>query len=385
MIGKYDAAVIGGGPAGTITAGILAEDYEVVVFEEHSSSGLPMQCAGLVTQGVLDMCEVVPEILNRIKGADVVFPGGGRIEVRSKETKALLIDRTDLDRKLADKASDKGAEIRYGTKYSAHKTTEDGVLIEADGKEIISKLIIGADGQGSAVAMSLGNNLPKEYVSGIEVDVKHTSVYDDIMVLRIGSEFAPGFFSWEIPFGDMTRIGLCVNPEKGIPIEYLKKLMKELNIGTDEITSKYAGKIPLGGRPRSFGERTLLIGDAAGQVKPVSGGGLQPICKAAPILGRIAKESIAEDRTSSEFLSGYEKEWKKELGRELSNGYRIRKIYNSLSDEKFDKVFGIIDREDIRSILNGIDLDNPSGVARPMLKHPGVGIRLLPMIMRGLL
>jgi geranylgeranyl reductase family protein len=385
MIGKYDAAVVGGGPAGTITAGILAEDHDVVVFEEHPSSGSPMQCAGLVTQDVLDMCGVSPEILNRIKGADVVFPSGGIIEVRSTKTKALLIDRTDLDKKLAERASDKGADIRYGVRYAGHKIAEDCVRITAGGSEIASKLMVGADGQGSAVAMSLGNNLPKEYVYGIEADVRYTSEYDDIMVMRIGSEFAPGFFSWEIPFGDMMRVGLCVNPGKGSPTEYLKKLMKELNIDASNIASKYSGKIPLGGRPRSYGDRTLLIGDAAGQVKPVSGGGLQPICKAAPILGRKAAESIKEGDSSPKFLSGYEREWKKELGRELSNGYNIRKIYNSLSDKKFDKVFNIIDREDIRAILNNIDLDRPSGVARSMLKHPGVGMRLLPMIIRGLL
>ena len=385
MIGKYDAAVVGGGPAGTITAGILAEHHDVIVLEEHASSGLPMQCAGLVTQDVLDMCGVRPEILNRIRGADVLFPSGGRIEVRTKDTKALLIDRTDLDKKLAEKASNKGADIRYGMRYASHKMTEESVRITANGDELQSKLIIGADGQGSSVATSLGSNLPKEYIYGIEADVRHTSEYSDLMVLRIGSKFAPGFFSWEIPFGDMTRIGMCVDPGTGRPIEYLKKLMNELNIGTDNITSKYSGKIPLGGRPRSYGDRTLMIGDAAGQVKPVSGGGLQPICKAAPILARTAKESIAGNNTSSKFLSGYEKEWKKVLGGELSKGYKIRKIFTSLSDEEFDKVFKIIDKEDIRAILNNIDLDNPSSVARPMLRHPGVGIRLLPMMIRGLI
>ena len=385
MIRTYDAAVVGGGPAGTITAGILAKDHDVVVLEEHSTSGLPMQCAGLVTRDVLDMCGAAPDILNTIRGADVIFPKGGRLEVRGEGAKALLIDRTDLDRKLAARAIDKGAEIRYGTSYTNHSISGGGVSISTDKGDLSSRLIIGADGQGSRVALTLGSNLPKEYVYGIEADVKHKPEYDDIMMLRIGSEFAPGFFSWEIPFGDMTRIGLCVNPGKGSPNEFLKKLLNSLGISAEDIVSKYSGKIPLGGRPRSYGERTLLIGDAAGQVKPVSGGGLQPICKAAPILCRTAKESLEKDNTTSKFLSRYEKNWKKEIGGELSKGYRIRKIFTSLSDEEFEKVFKTINRDDIRSILNNIDLDNPSGVALPMLKKPGVGIRLLPFILRGIL
>ena len=385
MIGTYDAVVVGGGPAGTITAGILAEDHNVVVLEEHTSSGLPMQCAGLVTQEALDMCGVSPDILNRIRGADVIFPKGGRFEVRSDSTKALLIDRADLDIKLAARAADKGAEIRYKTRYTHHTVSAKGVSVSTDKGELNSRLIIGADGQASNVAMSLGNNLPKEYVYGIQADVKHRSEYEDIMNLRIGSEFAPGFFSWEIPFGDMTRIGLCVSPGRGSPNEYLKKLFDHLGICSDEIVSKFSGKIPLGGRPTSYGDRTLLIGDAAGQVKPVSGGGLYPICKAAPILCRTAKESLLKDDATARSLSGYETGWKKEIGKEFTKGYRIRKIFTGLSDEEFEKVFNTINRDDMRSVLNSIDLDNPSSVAFPMLKRPQVGIRLLPMMLRALI
>ncbi|MDR1690788.1 MAG: NAD(P)/FAD-dependent oxidoreductase, partial [Candidatus Methanoplasma sp.] len=338
----HDAVVVGGGPAGTITAGLLAKDHEVLVMEEHSSSGLPMQCAGLLTQKAVDMCGVTPDILNRIASANVIFPGGGEFEVRPGRTIALLIDRTDLDRKLAEKAIDKGADIKYGTKYCGHKVREDRVSISTDKGETDSKLIIGADGHSSKVAMSLGNNSPKEYVYGIEADVKQRPDNDDRMTLRIGSEFAPGFFSWEIPFGDMMRVGLCIKAGTGnTPNEYLKRLMKRSGIADEKIVSRYSGKIPIGGRPRSYGERMLLIGDAAGQVKPVSGGGIYPICKAAPVLERTARIAIEEGRVSSRDLSAYEKGWKKEIGKELSRGYRIRKMYTELSDKDLDRIFGI--------------------------------------------
>ena len=382
----HDAVVVGGGPAGTITAGLLAKDHDVLVIEEHASSGLPMQCAGLVTQDVIGLCGVSPDILNKISGADVVFPGGGRFEVRAREAKALLIDRTDLDRKLAENAIDKGAEIRYGVKCSGCRVSKEGAAVLTDSGEIASKLIIGADGHSSKVAMSLGKNLPKEYIYGIEADAKRRSEHDDVMTLRIGSEFAPGFFSWEIPFGDMVRVGLCISAGScGSPNEYLGKLLKASGVEKEDVVSKYAGKIPLGGRPRSYGDRTLLIGDAAGQVKPISGGGLYPICKTAPILEKTVTESLRENRTTSGDLSGYEKRWKKEIGKELSRGYRIRKIFTALSDADLDRVFGTIDRDDMRSILDSIDLDNPSGVASLMLRNPQVGLRFLPIILRAMI
>ena len=382
----HDAVVVGGGPAGTITAGLLAKDHDILVVEEHASSGLPMQCAGLVTQDVAGMCGVGLDILNRISGADVIFPSGGKFEVRAKGIKALLIDRTDLDRKLAEKAADKGAEIRYGVKYSGCSISEDGVSFSTDRGELRSKLIIGADGHSSKVAMSLGNNLPKEYIYGIEADAKHRSEHDDVMTLRIGSEFAPGFFSWEIPFGDMVRIGLCISAgNRSTPSEYLGKLLKASGIEKEKVVSKYSGKIPIGGRPKSYGDRTLLIGDAAGQVKPISGGGLYSICKAAPILDRTVREALRENRVNSKHLSEYEKGWKKEIGREFSRGYKIRKLFTNLSDKDLDKIFGIIDRDDMRSILDNIDLDNPSGVSKLMLRNPQVGMRFLPIILRAMI
>jgi geranylgeranyl reductase family protein len=381
----HDAVVVGGGPAGTITAGLLAEDHDVIVLEEHDSSGIPMQCAGLVTQDVIDMCGVMPDILGRIRGADVIFPGGGRFEVRFNGIKALLIDRADLDKKLAENALNKGAQIVYGTRYSHHSMSESGISVSTNKGDFESKLLIGADGSGSEIAMYLGNNLPKEYVHGTQADVKHNSGQDGIMTLRIGSEFAPGFFSWEIPFGEMTRVGLCISPGGGTPNDHLKKLLKAASMEDKEILSKYAGKIPLGGRPRSYGERTLLIGDAAGQVKPVSGGGLYPICKAAPILERTVKKSLISNDTSSKYLSIYEKEWKKEIGKELSRGYKIRKMYTNLSDEDFMKVFRAIDRDSMRKVLGSIDIDGPSGVKYQMLRNPQVLARFIPIMLKAMI
>ncbi|MDR0309520.1 MAG: NAD(P)-binding protein, partial [Candidatus Methanoplasma sp.] len=89
----HDAAIVGGGPAGTVAAGLLAKDHDVVVIEEHPVSGVPAHCAGLLTMDVIDMLEVSPDILNRISGADVIFPGGGRFEVRFGKTAAVLVDR----------------------------------------------------------------------------------------------------------------------------------------------------------------------------------------------------------------------------------------------------------------------------------------------------
>lgn len=381
----YDAAVVGGGPAGTVTAGLLAKDMDVLVLEEHASSGRPMQCAGLVTQEVIDMSGVSPDILNRINGANVIFPNGGTFEVRAP-SKAVLIDRSDLDSKLASKAIDAGAEIRYNTRYLDHTRTENGMILDTDRGKIEAKTIVGAEGHTSKIAEMMGNNQPKEYIYGIQADIRKSSQQEDIMNLRVGSEYAPGFFSWEIPFDDMTRVGLCIKENTSYtPNDHLKKLLKTIGAEEDDVVTKYSGKIPIGGKRRTYGERTLLIGDAAGQVKPISGGGLFPIMKTAPILSDVLVKCISENRLSEKALSEYERRWKKEIGKELSRGYRIRKIYTELSDDDLNKIFGIIDSDNMKRILDKIDLDHPSSVALPMLMDPRVGLRLMPIIMRALI
>jgi geranylgeranyl reductase family len=380
----HDVVVIGGGPAGSISAGLLAKDHDVTVIEEHRSSGVPVQCTGLVTQDAVEMSGMRLDILNKIYGANVFFPNGGKVHVRSKDVKAVLIDRENLDRRLAQRAEDAGANFLYGHSYKDHKVHCDKVVINVNGDEMESSMLIGADGQASRVARSISDNRPKEYVYGIQVDVRHRMDTEDMMNIHIGSEFAPGFFTWEIPFGDFTRVGLC-SSVAGSPSSHLRRLMKEVGLDETKVISKYSGKIPLGGCRRTYGERLMTIGDAAGQVKPVSGGGIYPIMKAAPILKDVATEAITANDFSSKKLSLYEKGWKKEIGKELDRGYRIRKMYTNLSDKDLNKVFEIVNKDDIRAILNDIKIDSPSDVAPIILKNPRAAVKLLPIILRSLI
>lgn len=381
----YDAVVVGGGPAGTVAARSLAKDRNILVLEEHPVSGIPTQCAGLVTADTIGMTKVSPNILNTINNADVIFPNGKVFEVRS-DSIASVIDRADLDSKLAADATDKGAEIRYNTKYLKHSITKDCVKIDTQNGTICARSIIGADGHSSKISDSIPNNQPKEYIYGICADIRMRSEQPDTMNLRLGSDIAPGFFSWEIPAEDITRVGVCIKKGTGTtPNDHLKKLIKTIGAEDKDTIAKYSGKIPIGGKRRTYGERTLLIGDAAGQVKPISGGGLYPIFRSVPVLADVLRECLDKDDLSERALSKYEKGWKQQIGKELSRGYSIRKVYTKLSDDDMNKLFDIINNERARKILNDINLDNPSNVVKPMLKETKMIFGAMPIILRALL
>jgi digeranylgeranylglycerophospholipid reductase len=374
-----DTVVIGGGPAGSMAARLLAPDRDVLVIEEHSCSGEPVQCAGLLTDEVLSLSGVRTEVLNRIYGANVFFPGGGVITVRSKKPKVNVIDRAELDRLMAEKAMDAGAEYRYGERYLSH-TVSNRISVKTDSGTEDCSLLIGADGHSSRTAMTLGDNRPREYIRGYQMDVRKTSGEEDMINIRLGSETAPGFFSWEVPFEDCIRVGLCTSWSAGPPWNYMKKLLAETGLDKAPAVKKYCGKIPLGGRPRSYGDRLMLIGDAAGQVKPVSAGGLHPAFKSAPFLKKTADEAFASDDFSAKVLSRYEKGWKKETGKELRRGYALRKAFKKMSDSDLDKAYGLATSDSVLNALNDIDFDRPSSVIENVPKRDL--IRFLPFALK---
>ncbi|MDR2866072.1 MAG: NAD(P)/FAD-dependent oxidoreductase [Methanomassiliicoccaceae archaeon] len=376
----HDVVVIGGGPAGNKAASLLAGEYDVLVIEEHEAPGRPVQCTGLISDEVIMLSGVRPTILNELYGANIFFPNGRSIEIRSKERKAVLIDRYEMDTMMAAKAEDAGAKHQYSTWYGSHSITDGAVTVETDKGDIKATMIIGADGHNSRTAGTISDNRPAEYVRGVQADIRHRADDQEMINIRIGSGTAPGFFSWEIPFGELTRVGLCTSWEYGPPAEYLKRLLKKTGLDGCEVVSRYSGRIPIGGQRRTYADRLLLIGDAACQVKPISGGGLQPAFRSAYALAETVTEAFDEDDFSEKALSVYGKRCAKDTGKELSRGYRLRKMFTSMSDPELNRIYDIADRESIRSILNDGSIDHPSDLILQMMRDPVTMLRLAPLL-----
>lgn len=380
-----DAVVVGGGPAGSRAAALLARDHDVTVIEEHRVSGKPMQCTGLLTSETIGLSSIRPRVISPIYGTKVIFPSGGVIELRSKKPMASVVDRADLDSRLADEAMSAGAVYSYGDRYVNHTSISKGLVIESSTGVREARLLIGADGSKSKLSASIPDNAPKEMIRGIQADVRGSIDESDVMRLRVGSKTAPGFFSWEIPCGDFTRVGLCTSWSAGPPSDYLNALLKKGGYQDREIIEKHSGMIPVGGVRRTYSDRLMLIGDAACQVKPISGGGLFPIFKCAAHLAFTADRALKEDDLSEKNLSQYQRLWKQDIGSSLSKGYRIRKAYVKMSDEKLDYMCDVLDRPDVKKILSDIDLDDPVALMPKIMSKPTVMLRLMPMLLRSII
>jgi geranylgeranyl reductase family protein len=379
----HDVIVVGGGPAGNLAARELARrDYDVLVLEDHRTPGQPQHCTGLITDETISMSGVRPDILNTLYGAEVIFPNGKSLEIRSDNPKGKIVDRIDLDIRMAEAAMNAGAQYSFLDKYKSH-SVESSVLVESTTGTYRAKAIVGADGVGSAVAMSLGDNRAKEYVRGIQADIRYTLDDQSIFKLFIGNNVAPGFFGWAIPCGDMTRIGLCTTWAANPPSEYLSDLLIKMGV-EDRIIRVFSGKIPIGGRPITYGDRCLLAGDAAGFVKPVSGGGLYPAFTANKHLIKTLSTGLDSDSLNSRDLIEYEKAWKGEMGRELDHAYSLRKRYRNLSDMDFNKIYDYAKKNNLQEVLADIDIDHPGSVLKKILYKPSAVLFAIPLLLRSI-
>lgn len=378
-------AVIGGGPAGSACAALLARENDVTVFEEHPAIGEPVQCAGLITDQTIKLSGVDPGILSTLYGADVILPNGRRLTARSRNPKARTVDRREFDSLLADRAVDAGAEYRTSDRVRSFDVTRDSVQFEHAGGRSSCDLLIGADGSGSSVSSYIGDNDAPEYLRGIQAYVRgNTTLHDDLFTIRLGSRYSPGFFAWEIPCGDMTRVGLCVPESEGHPWPYLSRMLSDLNLES-RVVGKSCGRIPIGWRRTMSSDRIMLIGDAASQVKPISGGGLYPAMAAAPILADTARRALDAGDLSARRLSRYDRAFRRDMGRTLERDLKIRTAYRRMDDAALNRAGDFAARPDAAKILKDLDMDEPSLTIGRMLHNPVLAAAGLYTLVRCLL
>lgn len=392
---EYDVAVVGGGPIGGFTAGRIAEKkYKVAVFEKNKKIGLPVNCAGLVTPRVFKIVKTQEKEItqNKIKGANIHSPSNKILTIGGDKTHALAIDRTKFDIEIIKETKKQGATIFLGNNIiSIQKNKDHYELITSEKNIITCKLLIGADGPFSKIRDRLFPYQPKEYIRGIGAEITNTSLDPDFVEIFIGNKIAPGFFAWIIPTnkdGTNARIGLGINQKTTqSPKYYFKKLFENKHlkpyIKNSKITKNIGGVIPLGVLKKTYNSNVMLVGDAAAQVKPTSGGGIYPGLLCATHCANIAVESLEKNNFSANILKKYQKNWEKEIGFELKIGMKFRNIFKKLSDKQFDFYVEKFQNPRIIEIINKYgDIDYPSKLLKPLLRKTPFLIKLLPNVIK---
>jgi digeranylgeranylglycerophospholipid reductase len=278
---EFDAVVVGAGPAGSLVAeGLARASLRVALLEEHPQAGLPNHCSGLVSPRTLAAAGVAEEEvgLARYTRARVWGPGGGTLWLRSGSVQAVAIDRPRFDRILAERAAGAGAELMVGTRACGFERVAGGVRVaaRAGGKtlHLRARLLVGADGASSGVARWMGRGRAHEVIPAAKAEIAFRGRGVESIEIFLGSGLAPGWFGWVIPLPDGTaRIGVGATRSLRRSFEALLDLVRE-RCGDFTVQGTRQAPLPLGPARGFVGDGVMLVGAAARQTKPTTGGGL---------------------------------------------------------------------------------------------------------------
>lgn len=378
----YDVAIIGAGPIGSSLACQLALlNVNVALIDKKKKVGLPLQCAGIINKRVLKIQDIPEDlILNQAKGA-YIHGKNHTIKVSKDETQALIIDRVAFDQHLFEKARDAGAEAFLSSKVIDINPEDGTVLIKtSEGeKEIKSKIIVGADGPKSLASQKIGNEFKAYNASQYLVKVNGIDEMS-FVDLYPKEELWPGFL-WCIPaYKNIFRIGLYSNKDYKKQDEILDDFLENDFIYEEyDVLEKYKGQIPIhDGDKKLVKDRVLLIGDAASQVKPTTGGGLLLGFQAVSIAARTILNALNENDLS--LLENYQKEFNKKFSSEFSYQVKVQKSLSTFSDEDLDDMLETMKLRKIDDLISSYgDMDNQSILVKELLKR-GLILPLLPKL-----
>jgi len=370
-----DVVIVGGGPAGCFAGKLLAErGLDVVIIEEHAEIGHPVSCAGILGVGGLEELGIKPGkwVLSELSGAIFHPPSGKQFMVTRGKVEALVIDRASFDRELAIGAVKAGANLLMKTRCVGVKLGhESSVKVDGpNGKyEINGRLLIGADGPNSLVAREAGLFKVARYVSCAQVEVL-ADVDPNTAELYFGRDLAPGFFAWIVPAGDVARVGL--GTIEGQAMGNLLNFIKKQNVLKKIISKKFleitAGLIPEPLTREIYSDHVILVGDAAGHVKPLTGGGIYLGLSCAKIAANIVARSLEGEQTAKA-LKSYDIEVRKKFGRELELGMQMRNLFKKLSDDALDSILELIAKPDVQDlILKHADFDHHDLLIKAIIK-----------------
>ncbi|MFH0737949.1 MAG: hypothetical protein V1827_04625 [Candidatus Micrarchaeota archaeon] len=341
--------VVGGGPAGCISAiSALRAGHDVTVSEEHMVSGIPENCSGLFSCEGLDMLSKYADCrrfaIAPMRGAIIHLPGQV-LRVRRDEPVGHVCDRSSIDQELAKTAEDEGARFFYGERVNGAYRAEN---------------VIGADGPASSVALRFGFPKIKRFASTLQARIPYKAEEPDMVELFLSKKMFPGFFGWVIPHGpENAEFGVGVEmPNRAL--DAWKALLRIKKADPDHARPRGA-VIPLRVRGktgmRKEGLNVVLAGDAAGQVKSTTGGGVIFGANCAALAGKHATEPLR-----------YEAEWRMRFGPDLAAHTLIHRFLRGSSDPALASLGRTFKKLNLDVYLSDHGhMDRPIRMLRPQL------------------
>lgn len=274
---EVDVEIVGGGFAGLACArACAARGLRTVVWERKRDLGDAVHTTGLLVKEVADEEDLPLEATRKIRGVRLYGPSLRWIDLDAPGYYFLATDTGAILRDLARRAEDAGAEIRCGRPFPRERS---------------GRFLVGADGPRSRVARRAGLGTNRSFLAGVELELEGAGSLDDRLHVFLDSRLAPGYIGWIVPGVGITQVGLASRrPERPDLKAFVDRVARVVDLGAARVIGRRGGPIPVGGPVRPFASRdVLLVGDAAGLVSPLTGGGIHSSLRS----GRLAGLAIA--------------------------------------------------------------------------------------------